>query len=244
MSNSKGILDLLVSAAKWAHEHEGEINAFVTWGVVSRAGRESGLYVPMDGPTWNKIESAASNREDPDLEQIILSSFSPGGIGYDSLVSELRSADPLQRRDSDLEEVLASIEDSRFFVTICGALPLVEFVLSSAAGSWNDPRKHLEEINRRLSETLASEIEAELIIESSALEMVRSEIPEIWRDGRQNIGAIEEKLNRHRVLHGATSGWAVAANATRSLLLLAAAAKVSKSLLGPSPVESDSESNS
>lgn len=230
----KSVLDILISAAQWWRDNESEIDALITWGVVSRAGKETHLYVPADGPTWKKIESAAS-QDIPNFEQIIVTSFSPGGIGFETLVEELRNADLLKRRTRELDEVVASIEDGRYFVSICGTLPLVEFVLSSAAGNWSDPRKHLEEMRRRLSETLAHELEAQLLIESSALEMVLSEIPDIWANGKQDVGAIEEKLNRHRALHGTTLGWADSQNATRALLLLAAAAKVASSLLGSTP---------
>lgn len=236
-NDSKGLVDLLVSAAEWIRDNQDEVKGFITWGVVNHAGSESHLYVPLDATTWKAIESARSGDETPDFERIILSAYGPEGSGYDSLVAELKNSDLLQVRSADLEEILASVEDRRYFVAICGTLPLVEYVLSAAAGKWSDPRKHLEEMKRRLNETLASDLETELLLEHSALEMVLSEIPGIWSNGKQDIGAIEEKLNRHRALHGTTSGWADADNATRALLLLAAAAKVAKSLLSPaSPV--------
>jgi hypothetical protein len=158
--------------------------------------------------------------------------YGPGGAGFDALTEELRDAELLANRQREVGEVLASLVDGRYYVTVCGALPLVEFVLSSAAGKWSDPRKHLERLEARLDEELSPEVEADLLIEGTAIEMVLNEIPEIWKNGRQNIGAINEKLNRHLALHGTARGWDDPANATRSVLLLAAVARIASPLLG------------
>ncbi len=72
-----------------------------------------------------------------------------------------------------------------------------------------------------------------MLIEATALEMLLSEIPEIWKDGRHNVGAINEKLNRHLALHGTARGWDDPANATRAVLLLAAAARIAEPLFRP-----------
>lgn len=234
-------LGFLGDAADWVRRHEPELRAVGTWGAVGSVGREARLYVPIHAEAWRQIEEArhgpdsqaGPDQAGPDHEALIVSLYGPGGVAFDTVREELLQAQLLDDRKHEVEEVLASLVDGRYFVTVCGALPLVEHVLSNAAGRWNDPRKHLKTLDARLDEPVSPEVEADLLIQATALEMVLSEVPEIWKDGRQNIGAINEKLNRHLALHGTARGWDNSANATRSVLLLAAAARVAGPLLRP-----------
>jgi hypothetical protein len=231
-------LRFLDDAAEWVRRHEHELRALGTWGAVGHAGREARLYVPRDPEAWRLIEEAQFDRESKeelDFEALIVSLYGPDGVAFDALRDEIVQASLLAHRTREVQEVLDSLVDERYFVTVCGALPLVEYVLSNAAGKWNDPRKHLERLDARLDEPMSSDVEVELLIEATALEMVLSEIPEIWKDGRQNVGAINEKLNRHLALHGTARGWNDRTNGTRAVLLLAAAARVAGPLLGPRP---------
>lgn len=221
----------LENAMRWVTDHQAEIEAFVTWGVVGSTGREAGLYVPFDATAWKEI-AALNEREkrpdDFDHEGQILALYGPGGAAFETLKQELRSAPALADRRQEVEEVLSSLIDGRFFVTVCGALPLVEYVLSASAGRWRDPRDHVEKLEEHLDNSLNPEAQAELLVEMTALEMVLSQIPEIWKPGRHTIGAVNASLNRHLALHGTARGWDDRANATRAVLLIAAAAKVSK----------------
>jgi hypothetical protein len=231
-------LRFLGDAADWVRRHEPELRALGTWGAVGNAGREARLYVPVHPEAWRQIEEArrsADSQAEPDYEAVIMSLYGPGGVAFEALRDELLQAQLLVDRRREVQEVLASLADGRYFVTVCGALPLVEYVLGNAAGKWKDPRKHLEALDARLDEPLSPDVEADLLIEATALEMVLSEIPEIWKEERQNLGAINEKLNRHLALHGTARGWDEAANATRAVLLLAAAARVAGPLLRPPP---------
>jgi hypothetical protein len=231
-------LGFLADAADWVRRHEPELRALGTWEAVGHAGRKARLYVPVHPEAWRQIAKArhsADSEAQPDYETLIVSLYGPGGVAFDALRDELLQAQLLVDRKREVEEVLASLVDGRNFVTVCGALPLVEYVLSNAAGKWNDPRTHLKALDARLDEPISTDVEAELLIEATALEMVLSEIPEIWKDGRQNVGAINEKLNRHLALHGTARGWDDPANATRAVLLLAAAARVAGPLLRPPP---------
>ncbi len=229
------VLRFLANAEDWVRRHEPELRALGTWGAVTQAAREARLYVPFHPEAWRQLERARRHSRDagPDYEAEIVALYGPGGVGFDTLRAELMQAELLVDRRREVEEVLDSLVDGRHFVAVCGALPLVEYVLSKASGKWKDPRKHLDTLQARLHETPADEVDLSLFIEASALEMVLSEVPEIWQDGRQNVGAIDEKLNRHRALHGTALGWDDSTNATRAVLLLAAAARVAGPLLPP-----------
>lgn len=231
----QSFLAFLDSAADWVRRHEAEIRAVGVWAAVGRAGRKARLYVPFHAEAWQQIEEAqreSGPEAEPDYAALIVSLYGPGGVAHDALRDELRSAELLRDRVREVDEVLESLADGRYFVTICGALPLVEYVLSRAAGKWNDPRKHLKELEARLDQP-ASDVQLDVLLEATAVEMVLDEVPEIWKDGRQNIGAINDRLNRHLALHGTARGWDDVANATRAILLLAAVARVAGPLLRP-----------
>ena len=220
---------------KWVQEHEAEIRAAGVWASVSTASVNARLYAPRDRDAWLAIAEADRPDADgnpPDYEAIITSTYRPGGVGFDALRQELLEAPLLRDRQREVCEVLDSFADGRNYVTVCGALPLVEYVISNAAGKWNDPRKHLKVLKRRLHE---DDIEGydSILLEYAAVEMVLEEVPNVWKDGRQQVGAIVDDLNRQYALHGTGVGWDDATNATRAVLLLAAAARVADPLFKP-----------
>jgi hypothetical protein len=219
---------------KFIREHEEEIRAWGLWGTVNTACTEARLYAPMHREAWLEIATAGrvEDGETPDYEAAITSAYGPHGVGFEALRQELLDAPLLRTRQREVEEVIESLVDRRNYVTVCGALPLVEYVLSSAAGKWNDPTKHHEVLKRRLHEEDAEDLD-NLLLEYAAVHMVLEEIPVVWKSGRLQVGAIVEELNRHRALHGTGVGWDDATNATRAVLLLAAAARVANALLKP-----------
>jgi len=244
LSRSQQIVDLLGRVGDWIRRHEPELRAFVTWGAVGAAGVQARLYVPRHGEAWRQIEEAWRSADphpptEADCVALIVSLYGPDGVAFEALREELAQAPLLANRTSDVEEVLASLSDGRYFVAVCGALPLVEHVLGEAAGKWSDPRTHLNAINARLplDGPISCDEEADLLIETTAMEMVLNEIPEIWKSGRLDVGGRDERLNRHRALHGTARGWNDAANATRAVLLLAATARVAGPLLRPLPTD-------
>jgi hypothetical protein len=214
---------------KWVQDHEEEIRAFGIWGTVNTACDEARLYAPFHRETWLEIVEAVRAGEKAgnlDCEAIITSAYGPNGIGFEALRQELLDAPLLAERQREAGEVLDSLADSRNYVAVCGALPLVEYVMSRTTDKWKDPREHLKTLERRLHEEDADEEFAELILEISAVEMLLKEIPAIWKSGRHRLGAIVDDLNRHQALHGSGVGWGDSTNATRAVLLLAAAARV------------------
>jgi hypothetical protein len=58
----------------------------------------------------------------------------------------------------------------------------------------DDPRKHLDARDQLDDQPITTEEEVALIVESTTLEMLLSEVPKIWRSGRQTIGVITDKL--------------------------------------------------
>lgn len=171
---------------KWIDEHQDEIRALGIWGTVSSACREGRLYAPMHAEAWLEIVEAVHGDDcanPPDYEGIIISAYQPGGVGFAALRDELLEAPLLRDRHREVGEVLDSLTDGRNYVAVCGALPLIEYVISTAAGKWNHPQKHLAELKRRLHE---EEIDGDvtILLEYAAVQMVLEEVPNVWKDGR------------------------------------------------------------
>ncbi len=191
----------------------------------------------MHREAWLEITEAVHRGDPanpPDYEAIIISAYQPGGVGFEALRHELLQAPLLRDRQREVAEVLDSLADGRNYVAVCGALPLIEYVISNAAGKWNHPHKHLAELKRRLHE---DDIDGNdtIVLEYAAVQMILEEIPNVWKDGRQQVGAIVGELNRQYALHGTGLGWDDSTNATRAVLLLGAAARVADPLFRPRP---------
>jgi len=120
-------------------------------------------------------------------------------------------------------------------VTICGTLPLVEGTLAAAYGKWQNNVGEYPLTDRlKTHGALTSEEEAELLMNASAIHMLEAALPDVWRRRtRHRPGAVVVELRRHLALHGTASGWDTRENAVRSVLLLAAAARVAAPLLAP-----------
>jgi hypothetical protein len=237
------LLELARRASTWIAEHEEEITAFMRWHLLLRACEATKLYAPpVPSAWWTIADAVEASADSAQLEALILTIYGPGGEGYDTLCNELHSAPLLVLRHEEVDEVIVSLEEGRYYVTICGALPLVEGLLADAYGKW---QKHLDDypIKDRLerSGALPSEVESELLINSSAVDMVTVGIPEIWESRRMSVGESDTDLNRHLALHGTGRGWNTKANAIRSILLIAAAARVAEPLLGPQPERMDDD---
>lgn len=172
-----------------------------------------------------------------DYAGIIISIYKPGGIGFHALRDELLAAPLLRDRRREVHEVLDSLEDDRNYVAVCGALPLIEYVISNAAGKWNHPQKHLAKLKRRLHEDAIGDFDdgGVILVEYAAVQMILKEIPNVWKDGPQQVGVLVGELNRQYALHGTGVGWDDSTNATRAVLLLAAAARVAGPLFKPTP---------
>lgn len=231
--DAEGALDsfagFLRRSGEWVQSHRPEIEGFVTWGVVATAGRQARLYVPLDADAWRTIADLPNPERDAEInrEQQITTLYGPGGAAFATLRRELLDAPSLAPRRHEVAEVLDSLADRRYFIAVCGALPLVEYLLSVHAGRWGDPQKRLNELRDRLDDLpVTTDAQASLLVEMTAVEMLLSEVPAVWERGPQRIGAITDKLNRHTALHGSARGWDERTNATRAVLLLAATAKV------------------
>jgi hypothetical protein len=224
--------------ARWLQEHEEEVRAWGLWGAVSTACTDAGLYAPLHREAWLTIADVkhGDGNPAPDFEAIITGLYAPGGVGFEALKHEIRDAPLLRDRQREVGEVLDSLADGRNYVAVCGALPLVEYVISHAAGKWNDPRKHLEVLKQRLGDDdLDLEADVDLLLDYAAVRMVLDEIPNVWKDGRQQVGVVVDGLNRQYVLHGTGVGWDDSPNAIRAVLLLAAVARVGGPLFSPTP---------
>ncbi len=210
------------------------VAGWVVWDNVRGACRETRLYAPFDAAGWAAIADPAA-RASASTEAVILRVYAPGGPGYATLVTELRTARLLAEQQLQVREVLASLDDGRAYVAICGTLPLIEGVLTRANGSWRrvDAYQLEERLNRMEGRDQADY--AGLLVDAAAVAMVCSAIPEVWKSGRHTVDAITSQLKRHPALHGTASGWETPENAVRALLLLAAAARVAGPLLGSEP---------
>jgi hypothetical protein len=224
---------LLRSVVDWADRNRDNIAAFAMWGAVERACEQTRLYAPADLDAWDRIARAESEGSPP-LEALIVDLYAPAGDGHQTLVEELTTAALLANRRREVDEIVASLRDGRHYVTICGALPLVEGTLATAYGKWQK-RVGDYPLTDRLGtvDALTSEEESEIVLNVSAIHMLDAALPEVWRSRPHRVGAVEVELRRHFALHGTASGWDTRENAVRAVLLLAAVARVAAPLLAP-----------
>lgn len=228
-------LQMATSIGQWIKDHQEEIDAFILLNRIARAGEMTGLYAPV-APAWLAIRAAVEADEEPEaISGLILASYGPGGDSQDVLIAEILGASRLRGRLPEVEQVLDSWREGRNYVAICGTLPLVEGLLAAAHGKW---KKRLEDYplsDRLMGEDggLTDAETAELLLNATAVQMVMDAVRETWKARRMQPGAIVVALNRHLALHGTSRGWDTRDNATRSLLLLAAAARVADPLLAP-----------
>jgi hypothetical protein len=215
-------------AGAWIVEHREEIEAFAAWGTINTACTEAKLYAPLQGEAWAHLQPAL-RAPGADPAAVILATYGPDGVGFPALRAELAASDLLADRRVETDEVVLSLMDGRYYVCACGALPLIEYVISKAAGKWNAPDKHVAVARSRLHHDEISD-HSRLLLDSAAVQMVLEVIPDVWADSPQQVGAVVAELRRHWVLHGTGRGWDNAANATRALLLLAACARVADAL--------------
>lgn len=228
------LAEAAVAIGRWTEENQDLLHAVGVWGSVAEACEQAHLYAPVDGQSWQAIASA--NRTEPlsaqASEDLILGLYAPGGPGYPQLRRELLEAPLLSDWRTPTQEVLDALDREHFYLSICGALPLVESCLAEAAGRWQNPKDYDLE-SRLFSEQPASvDDEAEMLLNVSAIDMLRHGIPEIWEGGAA-IGADVPELRRNVVAHGLGKGWNTNENATRAVLLVAAAARVAGPLLRP-----------
>jgi hypothetical protein len=231
----QGFLD---RAAKWLEENRESILAFIAWGAVQRASDRSALYAPPHRDAWHEIADREPDlTEDDDVAELIISLYSPNGIAHDQLRDDLFNAPILASRRDLVSEVFDSLADRRHYVTVCGALPLVEAVLNEAAGDQFPRHPTKRKFKQRLHDEteFTPEEQARLIANAAAIDMLETEIPKLWTNKPVRLGDRLVDLNRNVALHGAAVGWATEANAVRALLLLAAAVQVAEPLLGPRP---------
>jgi hypothetical protein len=225
--------DAAIALGRWWKDHEEEIQAFGLWGSVGVACDETHLYAPPHRPGWDRISEAHDDTDRAGMEALILMLYGPGGDAHDALRRELLDTDILKPRRREAEEVLASLADGRYYVTICGALPLVEYVLAQAAGKWKQPEKYGLKERFNKFETSIEDMEIEVLLYAAAAEMLTWTILEWWESRKPPTGRTDE-LNRQWVLHGTGAGWDTRENAIRAVMLVAAAARVAKPLLSPS----------
>jgi hypothetical protein len=219
------------AAGDWLREREPELRAFATWGAVVEACEQTGFYAPRDDRAWEQI-AAAKRAADPQLADLVVSLYQPGGPAFGALEDELRCAEPLAARQGEVGELLASLADARHYLVICGTLPLIESALASGAGKWKQPSK--QDLLRRLWVPLSELSEQEqdtLYLHAAAVKVVTRAIPELWKPRTVPLGSETHDLNRQLVLHGTARGWDTQANAMRAVLLLAATSRVAGPLL-------------
>lgn len=219
----------------WVDRNEHTLQALAFWGAISEACEKTQLYVPRQMEAWAEIAKACEGEPAKELREMILSLYGPGGVGHDALRAELDAAPLLRERHQEVSEIVVSIADGRYYVAICGALPLIEGALMSARGSWkavDDVKDELVESAYESGKLTSDEI-ADLLGAAGAVSMVLHEVPTIWKPRPHKVGAVREELNRHFIAHGTGTGWATRPNAIRATLLLAAVARVAGPLLRP-----------
>jgi hypothetical protein len=211
------------------------VSSLVTWKMVRDACDRAVLYAPFDGDAWEAIARAQSERIEG-IEGVILATYAPGGVGFETLVGELSTAPLLADRRPQVLEVIQSVIDGRHYVAICGALPLAEGTLALAHGRWQSRVADYPLEARLKADAIARADQVDLLLNASAVTMVCGAKSGIWysggRGGHRDLGGILTELNRHRVLHGTARGWETKENAVYALLFLAAAARVAGPLLG------------
>ena len=83
------------------------------------------------------------------------------------------------------------------------------------------------------TEELTADEETDLILYSSATEMLNRGLSETSEDRHMRPGTVTAELNRNVILHGTGRGYDTRGHAVRAVLLVAAAARVAGPLLRP-----------
>jgi len=220
---------------RWLEKNRDLTEGLSIWASVAQECEQAHLYAPLQADSWRAI--ANLNRRDGDLsptaaERLILDLYGPGGPGYSQLRSELLEAPLLAEWLGPTTETLDALDRAHSYLAICGALPLVEWCLGKAAGKWQHPHKH--DLGARLFDVppASHADEAEMLLNWSAVDMLRRGVPEIWTGG-SSFGVDTPLLRRNVVAHGLARGWDTPDNAIRAVLLVAAAARVAGPLLRP-----------
>ncbi len=108
-------------------------------------------------------------------------------------------------------------------------LPLIEGTLASSHGKW---QKKIEayDIHKRLEEAehLSPDEKAELLLNASAGEMIKTTLPAIWKSTPHRVDLVTSDMYRNPMLHGTSQGWANKRNAVKALLLLAAVGRTAE----------------
>jgi hypothetical protein len=227
--------DALRSVTGWVERHQSTLEVMALWGAIAEVVERTQLYVPRGIEAWLEIMVACERVPDEELREVVLGLYAPGGVGHDALCTELDAAPLLSERRQEVSEVIASVRDERYYVAICGVLPLIEGVLMSARGKWI----RMDKVNRELEDAacesgkLTPDELSDLLGAAGAVSMVLHDVPAVWKDSTHTVGAVREELRRHFVAHGTATGWATRLNAVRAMLLLAASARVAGPLLAP-----------
>lgn len=232
---------------RWVAEHGPELEAAGLWSSVRTACDKTELYAPLEPDTWRVIAQASRDGgSEDDLRDLVLSSYAPGGSGYQALRAELEAAPLLALKQVEVKDVLTALEQGLNYATICGALPLIEGVLMEAHGVRNKqivkitPKKKgntQHPLWKRIYEDddFTEEERADLILLGyPAFTMIRVAIRDVWKDRPVEPGSKVPELNRNVALHGSGYGWATQEHARYAVLLLAAAVRVAEPLLRPS----------
>jgi hypothetical protein len=234
-SASASFLELLTgfaaAAASWLQAHQAEVEAFAVWGGILRVCAETHLYIPPGPFCYEIVEARRQGRSPAELKSLVISMLGPGGSGYETLCTLLRSAPLLAKRRREVDEVLDCLSDGRYYVAICGALPLVEGVLADASGKWKDPKKY-QLLDRLESDDLGKEEEDLIILNWPAVEMLSTGIRDVWKPAGPRVGG---PLNRNLIAHGTGRELGTLENAVQAVLLVAAAAQVGEPLLASRP---------
>jgi hypothetical protein len=232
----QGILSDAARVADWLREHEPEIITLGQWSSIGIACEESGLYTPPHDEAWEAITKEINSRN-LDVADLIISLYAPSGPAFASLRDELLCAPVLKSRRAQLAQVLDSLVERCYYLTICSVLPLIEYVISAAAGKWRQPDKHDLEARLEADDFTDDEQDA-LFADMAAVLVFTRSIPEIWESRSPPKGGETADLNRQLALHGNAYGWDTVHNAMRAVLLLAATVRAAPLLLTPPPSES------
>lgn len=214
--------------------HKGiqQINTFIpqflegvrAWDEVVEIAFQEGFFLPYSLVDHELIERQQSGADSEELVRILVEGFSPGGRLFPLIENAFETSPALAERLVEAQEVIEAFKGGKYYLTVCGAIPLIEYILHQNAGGWKSGMDdYLSFLPRTMNDF--EQIEDYTIIDYKSFDIAERLLSKLWKRGSHKVH-INEDLRRHRILHGTAYGWNTKENGIRILLLVVATSTI------------------